>query len=951
MSLSSSSSSPAARGRVAAAAAMAGARRWDPLIGSEIHGFRTFADLNYEKLVAEAATRWFRPNEIYAMLANHATFKVHAQPVDKPVSGTVVLYDRKVVRNFRKDGHNWKKKKDGRTVQEAHEKLKIGNEERVHVYYARGEDDPNFFRRCYWLLDKDLERIVLVHYRQTSEENAIAPPNSEPEVADVPTVNLIHYTSPLTSADSASPHTERSCLTAAQEEINSSGGISASNETGDHDSSLEEFWANLLESSIQNYPKNDTSVCGGSLASSQHINFRPRNSGNNILNTSMANNAIPALHVVSEAYAPNHGNNQVTADYFGALKYQGDQTQSVLTSDVDIQSEPFISSLVKTPMDGKLSVPNDMPARQNSLGLWKYLDDDNPCLGDNPSSITQSLHPVTSERIFNITEISPEWAYSTESTKVLVVGNFYEQCKHLTSSAMYGVFGDKCIAADIVQNGVYRFMVGPHTPGKVDFYLTLDGKTPISEICIFTYHVMHASSVEGRLTPSDDEHKRLNLRMQTRLAHLLFTTNKKKISPKLLVEGSKLSNLISASPEKEWMDLWKILGDSVGTYVPVTESLLELVLRNRLQEWLIEKVMEGQKSTGHDDLGQGPIHLCSFLGYTWAIRLFSLSGFSLDFRDSFGWTALHLAAYHGREKMVASLLSAGANPSLVTDPTPESPGGLTAADLAAKQGYDGLAAYLAEKGLTAHFEAMSLSKDTEQSPARTRLTKLQSEKFENLSEQEVCLKESLAAYRNAADAASNIQAALRERTLKLQTKAIQLANPEIEAASIVAAMKIQHAFRNYNRKKSMRAAARIQSHFRTWQMRRNFINMRRQVIKIQAVYRGHQVRRQYRKVIWSVGVVEKAILRWRKKKRGLRGIASRMPMGMTVDAEPASTAEEDFFQASRQQAEDRFSRSVVRVQALFRSYRAQQEYRRMKIAHEEAKLEFSEGQLGAPCRS
>jgi hypothetical protein len=186
--------------------------------------------------------------------------------------------------------------------------------------------------------------------------------------------------------------------------------------------------------------------------------------------------------------------------------------------------------------------------------------------------------------------------------------------------------------------------------------------------------------------------------------------------------------------------------------------------------------------------------------------------------------------------MVATLLSAGANPSLVTDPTPESPAGLTAADLAARQGYDGLAAYLAEKGLTAHFEAMSLSKDTEQSPSKTRLTKLQSEKFEHLSEQELCLKESLAAYRNAADAASNIQAALRERTLKLQTKAIQLANPEIEASEIVAAMKIQHAFRNYNRKKAMRAAARIQSHFRTWKMRRNFINMRRQVIRIQVSF-------------------------------------------------------------------------------------------------------------------
>lgn len=301
--------------------------------------------------------------------------------------------------------------------------------------------------------------------------------------------------------------------------------------------------------------------------------------------------------------------------------------------------------------------------------------------------------------------------------------------------------------------------------------------------------------------------------------------------------------------------------------------------------------------------------------------------------------------------MVAALLSAGANPSLVTDPTAMSPAGCTPADLAAKQGYVGLAAYLAEKGLTAHFESMSLTKDTKRSPSRTKLTKVQSDKFENLTEQELCLKESLAAYRNAADAASNIQAALRDRTLKLQTKAI-LANPELQAAEIVAAMRIQHAFRNYNRKKVMRAAAQIQNHFRTWKVRKNFTNMRRQAIRIQAAYRGHQVRRQYRKVIWSVGVVEKAILRWRKKRKGLRGIGNGMPVEMTVDVEPASTAEEDYFQASRQQAEDRFNRSVVRVQALFRCHRAQHEYRRMRIAHEEARLEFSgEPQQGPARRS
>lgn len=41
---------------------------------------------------------------------------------------------------------------------------------------------------------------------------------------------------------------------------------------------------------------------------------------------------------------------------------------------------------------------------------------------------------------------------------------------------------------------------------------------------------------------------------------------------------------------------------------------------------------------------------------------------------------------------------------------------------------------------------------------------------------------------------------------------------------------------------------------------------------MQAIFRGYQVRRQYRKIIWSVGVLEKVILRWRKKKRGFRGL-------------------------------------------------------------------------------
>ncbi|KAL5097812.1 hypothetical protein RYX36_002139 [Vicia faba] len=51
-----------------------------------------------------------------------------------------------MLRNFRKDGHNWKKKNDGKIVKEAHEHLKVGNEERIHVYYAHDQPHPAIIR-------------------------------------------------------------------------------------------------------------------------------------------------------------------------------------------------------------------------------------------------------------------------------------------------------------------------------------------------------------------------------------------------------------------------------------------------------------------------------------------------------------------------------------------------------------------------------------------------------------------------------------------------------------------------------------------------------------------------------------------------------------------------------------------------------------------------------------
>lgn len=183
--------------------------------------------------------------------------------------------------------------------------------------------------------------------------------------------------------------------------------------------------------------------------------------------------------------------------------------------------------------------------------------------------------------------------------------------------------------------------------------------------------------------------------------------------------------------------------------------------------------------------------------------------------------------------MVGALLTAGAKPHLVTDPTTANPGGYTAGDIAFMKGFEGLAAYLSEKGLVEQFNDMSMAGNASGTLESSTDDTANSE---NLSEEQLYMKDSLAAYRTAADAAARIQVAFREHSLKIRTEEVEFSNPEDEARSIIAAMKIQHAFRNFDSRKKMAAAARIQHRFRTWKIRKNFLNMRRHAIQIQVTF-------------------------------------------------------------------------------------------------------------------
>lgn len=99
--------------------------------------------------------------------------------------------------------------------------------------------------------------------------------------------------------------------------------------------------------------------------------------------------------------------------------------------------------------------------------------------------------------------------------------------------------------------------------------------------------------------------------------------------------------------------------------------------------------------------------------------------------------------------------------------------------------------------------------------------------------------------------------------------------------------------------------------------------------------RGHQVRKKYREFLWTVGVLEKAVLRWRRKGVGLRGFR----------AEPGpidGSEDDDILKVFRKQKVDAaVDEAMSRVLSVVESPSARQQYRRLLESYRRAKVNES----------
>lgn len=90
------------------------------------------------------------------------------------------------------------------------------------------------------------------------------------------------------------------------------------------------------------------------------------------------------------------------------------------------------------------------------------------------------------------------------------------------------------------------------------------------------------------------------------------------------------------------------------------------------------------------------------------------------------------------------------------------------------------------------------------------------------------------------------------------------------------------------------------------------------------------MRKQYRKIVWSVGLLDKIILRWRRKGSGLRGfrpdtVAKDPPPRM----EPPKEDDYDFLKEGRRQTEERLQKALTRVKSMAQYPEGRDQYRRL----------------------
>ncbi|TKY47780.1 Calmodulin-binding transcription activator 4 [Spatholobus suberectus] len=905
-------------------------------------------EYNIDDLFQEAKKRWLKPVEVLYILRNHDKCEFTHKPLHQPAGGSLYLFNKRVLRFFRKDGHNWRKKKDGRTVGEAHERLKVGNVEILNCYYAHGEENRTFQRRSYWMLEPEYEHIVFVHYRETSEGKSNSEPVTQLSSSSSPVFSQSHSSyaahNPGTTSiigDSCEPN----------QNFSSPGSLEVTSDAQalrqlEEQLSLNEDIFN--EIALDFIPGQDQTVVYKQDKSAALSGPNDQGQPCDVYNGRQDD---------SGTYYPD--GNEKTIYWTEAFENEESLFSSGRGMIANLENNHWLHSNSNNVDNSVFPFPEDI----GGVKFHPYSLVEAPATNSDyhasfsdqiqiqePLGVDSSSTAVQKQK-FAIRAVSPEYCYATETTKVIIIGSFL--C-HRSDSTWACMFGDVEVPAEIIQDGVICCEAPSDLVGKVNLCITSGNRVPCSEVREFEFRNKTTSCTRCNSLETEGSRSPEELLLLVRFAEMLLSASTTKDDS--IKSGSHLS-----TKQKDDDDSWSHVIDTLlvgtGTSSGTVNWLLEELLKDKLQLWLSGRFHERDEGTGCSlsKKEQGIIHMVSGLGFEWALNPILSCGVNINFRDINGWTALHWAARFGREKMVASLIASGASAGAVTDPSSEDPTGKTAATIAASHGHKGLAGYLSEVDLTSHLSSLTLE-ESEISKGSFELEAeftVSSVSKENLvaNEDQVELKASLDAVRNAAQAAARIQAAFRAHSFRKRkereaTAAAGLNGYCIGAGSIDDNISVLSAIsqlssgslRDYNS-----AALSIQKKYRGWKGRKAFLAFRQKVVKIQACVRGYQVRKQYKLLLWAVGILDKVVLRWRRKRVGLQSVRQE------IESNEDESDDEDFLKVFRKEkVHAAIEKALKRVLSMVQSNSARQQYRRLLEMYRQAKTELSSRSDEAP---
>ncbi|KAI3919258.1 hypothetical protein MKW98_030394 [Papaver atlanticum] len=891
------------------------------------------SEYDINTLIQEAQVRWLRPVEIQFILLNHDGIYPFTEVVPQnPQSGSLFLINKNVTKSFRKDGHNWKKKRSGRTVAEGHERLKVGGVEVLSCYYAQGAENPNLRRRIYWMLDQAYHHIVLVHHRVYTDINEGR--------------RSAESSSTLNFPSASNPGFQIAPNQAAASAVSESYGTYL--DPSPFGSGSMDLIPDLLDEKMFEEWDSPEDICSlmdadeGILAEQRIVeNLNEKSTDTEIL---LQKNMSDLDELLAAQLGPDYGENVVHSceiekpqstlerDKYTTNPYKHNEEYSYQLQDPSYQlQDPSGNNTqnrnVDIPIFGEASNFYPVASTQESSLLFAVDNSTNfsysyglNTLEADPNSYNTlfdaetQLAPievvsrltVAQSQKFSIQEISPEWGYAAECSKVIITGLFHCNSSEHSWKCM---FGDVEVPVEIVQEGVFRRQTPPQSPGKVTFIqegvlrcytppkspgkvtlcITTGNREACSEIREFEYRTTPTASIRNNNLPKTDGMKSAEeLQLLIRFVQMLLCGSSINKEDGITSGTNALEKLIA--DEYLWENLKHAVLVGSESESRIMDSLLQELLKEKLPQWLHSRFKEKQ-SPGSTSLKkeQEIIHVVAGLGFEWALNLILSSGIGINFRDTNGWTALHHAAYFGREEMVVALIVAGASAGAVTDPTSEDPVGKTPGSIAISRGHKGVAGYLSELALTSHLQSLTLEEND--------LTKGRSDveaeiKVESLSidctDDHHSLRQSLAAVRNAALAAARIQNAFRAHSFRQRRQKEDLVSVfdefGITAADIPAlSATSKMGFPKLRDRVLQNAAVVIQKKYRGWSGQRTFLELKRKIILIQAHVRGHQVRRKLFR--WAVGILEKVLLRWRRKRVGLRGLRQETELADASDDE------------------------------------------------------------------